>query len=157
MKINNPPQTPDGRLKLIGILKKLPLFAGLQDAEFAHLSDLCNGRPVAAGEDIFQQGDPSRSMIVLLSGKVSLHLQDKGEIHRLGPGDFTGEIGMISRSPRTATAHAEVDSVVMEITNDDFNLLLGQQPRIYAIIMRHIAENLARHLLRMNNFVPEAN
>lgn len=151
MKLNITPHSPEEKRRIIGLLKKLPLFAGLHDNEFIHLCDLCNGKSFAKDEYVFQQGDHSHSLFVLLSGKVQFSIQGNGIIYEALPGDFFGEIGFITQRVRAASAQAISDSAIMEISNDDYNLLLGQQPRINAIMMQHIAENLAEHLLRTNN------
>lgn len=61
-----------------------------------------------------------------------------------------GEIGMITNNLRSATAQASTDCAVLEISNSDYNMLLGKYPRISSIIMRRIAESLAKHIVRMN-------
>ena len=151
MKLDITPHSPEERRRIISLLKKLPLFAGLHDNDFTHLCDLCIGKSYANKTFVFQQGDHSHSLFVLLSGKVQLSIQGNGVVFEASPGDFFGEIGFISQGLRAASARTLSDSVIMEISNSDYNLLLGQQPRICAIMMQHIAENLAEHLLRSNN------
>lgn len=150
MKLDITPYTPEGQHRLISMLKKLPLFAGLHDHEFVHLCELCNGKTYQKNDYIFQQGDNGHSLFVLLSGKVNLSNDNNGNLYEALPGDFFGEIGFITQGLRAATAQAMTDSVIMEISSGDYHLLLGQQPRINAIMMLHIAENLAEHLLRSN-------
>lgn len=136
--------------KVIRLLKKIPLFAGLYDDEFLPLYEICSGQMVNEGDTFFHEGDHSRSMFVLLSGNVTLSTNNKGQIYKLMPGEMFGEIGMITQNLRSATAQASSDCSVLEISNADYNLLLGKHPRISSIIMRHIAESLAKHIVRMN-------
>ena len=150
MKLDITPHSPEGKRRIISLLKKLPLFAGLHDHEFVHLCDLCNGKSYAKDDYVFQQGDHSRSLFILLSGKVQLSIDGNGMLYEALPGDFFGEIGFITQGLRAASAQTSCDSIIMEVSNSDYNLLLGQQPRINAIMMLHIAENLAQHLLRSN-------
>jgi len=132
------------------LLKKLSLFSGLHDHEFVHLCELCNGKSYVKDDYVFHQGDHSHSLFILLSGKVQLSIDDDVMLYAALPGDFFGEIGFITQGLRAASAQVITDSVIMEIYNGDYNLLLGQQPRISAIMMQHIAENLAQHLIRRN-------
>ena len=136
--------------KIVMLLKKISLFAGLYDDEFIPLCEICSGRLAQEGEYFFKEGDHSRSMYVLLSGKVTLATKKKGSIYNLMPGEMFGEIGMITHNLRSATAQASTDCAVLEISNADYNMLLGKHPRISSIIMRHIAESLANHIVRMN-------
>lgn len=151
MKLDITPHNPEEKRRIISMLKKLPLFAGLQDHEFTHLCDLCRGKTYTEKDYVFKQGDHSRSLYVLLSGKVQMSIEGNGIIYEAVPGDFFGEIGFITQGLRAASAQTISDCVIMEISNSDYNLMLGQQPRICAIMMQHIAENLAEHLLRTNN------
>lgn len=140
----------DAKRKIITLLKKLTLFAGLYDEEFIPLCDICSGQLAKQDDYFFTEGDHSRSMFVLLSGQVTLSTKKKGSIYKLIPGEMFGEIGMITGNLRSATARASSDCAVLEISNADYNMLLGKHPRISSIIMRHIAESLAKHIVRMN-------
>ena len=136
--------------KIIKLLKKIALFSGLYDDEFIPLCNICSGQLATKGDTFFTEGDHSRSMYVLLSGKVTLSTNKKGSIYKLMPGEMFGEIGMVTHNLRSATAKANEDCAVLEISNADYNMLLGKHPRISSIIMRHIAESLAKHIVRMN-------
>ena len=136
--------------KIIKLLKKISLFAGLYDEEFMPLCEICTGQLAKNGDCFFIEGDHSKSMYVLLSGKVTLSTKKKGNIYNLMPGEMFGEIGMVTQNLRSATAKATEDCAVLEISNADYNMLLGKHPRISSIIMRHIAESLAKHIVRMN-------
>lgn len=136
--------------KIIALLKKISLFAGLYDEEFIPLCDICSGQMIKQGDYFFKEGDHSRSMFVLLSGNVTLSTKKKSSIYKLIPGEMFGEMGMITQNLRSASAQASTDCTVLEISNADYNMLLGKHPRISSIIMRHIAESLAKHIVRMN-------
>lgn len=141
----------EAKRKVIRLLKKIPLFAGLYDEEFIPLCEIYSGRAPAKGDYIFKEGEHSQSMFVLLSGQVMLSTENKGDIYKLMPGEMFGEIGMITQNLRSATAQASSDCAVLEISNADYTMLLGKHPRISSIIMRHIAESLANHIVRMNS------
>lgn len=141
----------DLKPKIIRLLKKIPLFAGLYDEEFVPLCEIYSGRISEEGTYIFKEGDHSQSMFVLLSGQINISTKNKGKIYKLMPGEMFGEIGMITQNLRSATAQASSDCAVLEISNADYNMLLGKHPRISSIIMRHIAESLANHIVRMNS------
>ena len=136
--------------KIIRLLKKISLFAGLYDDEFIPLCEICSGQLTNEGEYFFTEGEHSRSMYVLLSGEVILSTENKGNIYTIMPGEMFGEMGMITQNLRSASAQAIADCAVLEITNADYTMLLGKHPRISSIIMRHIAESLAKHIVRMN-------
>jgi hypothetical protein len=79
---------------------------------------------VPAGEAIVEQGDPATHFYVVKSGEVevSQELPDGSvrPIRRHGPGDTFGEVGILRRTPRTATIRAVSDTVVMQLPAEEF-------------------------------------
>lgn len=82
---------------------------------------------VPQGTVLFRQGDPSDSMFVVASGRVRLLLgggAEEREIGILGPGDFFGELSLLSREYRTATAEVIEDSRLLVLERDAFRMLV---------------------------------
>jgi len=79
---------------------------------------------VPAGEVVVEQGDPATHFYVVKDGEleVAQELPDGSErpIRRHKPGDTFGEVGILRRSPRTATIRAVTDSVVMQLPAEEF-------------------------------------
>lgn len=79
---------------------------------------------VPAGEAIVEQGDPATHFYVVKSGEieVSQELADGSvrPIRRHGPGETFGEVGILRRTPRTATIRALTESVVMQLPAEEF-------------------------------------
>ncbi len=140
----------DDRQRISAILQKLPLFAGLYAEEYNTIRGICTSCQFPKGHQIFAEGDSSLCMYVLLSGKVEVFTQTQGVLHVLGNGEVFGEIGLISQKRRSACARCQDDATLLRIDRDDFNLLLGKQPRISSVLMRNITVGLANHILRMN-------
>jgi CRP-like cAMP-binding protein len=70
---------------------------------------------IAAGQIIFEEGDPGDFTIRIKSGKVEISKQDEGAkkvLAELGPGAVVGELSVFSDSPRNATAMTLEDTVV---------------------------------------------
>lgn len=82
---------------------------------------------VTRGTVLFRQGDPSESMFVVAEGRVRLTLGSGGEMREigvLGPGDFFGEISLLSGEGRSATAEVIEDSRLLVVRRDAFNMLV---------------------------------
>jgi CRP-like cAMP-binding protein len=139
------------KLTISGILKKLPVFAGLYPEEYEHIRDICIPANFPADQVVFHEGDGSPCMYVLLAGDIELETKGLGTIYHLKPGDIFGEIGLISQKKRTATATTRSASTLLKINGDALQLLLGREPRISYAIMRNITLNLSQHIIRMNN------
>ncbi len=140
----------DNRSKIITILKKVPLFNGMYEDEYITLSSLFVAKETPEGRVVFREGDASLCMYVMLSGEIALTTIEAGHIYTLHPGEIFGEIGLLSQNPRTATATCLRKCVMMEITREDYNILMSKFPHLSNIIMRNIALNLSRHIVRMN-------
>ena len=84
------------------------------------------------GEIIFKEGDKAEFVHSIVQGNVEItrEVVDGGEelVAKLGPGDYFGEMAMVSDRPRSATAKA-IDSVkIMTIARGDFMNLHKHMP-----------------------------
>ena len=76
------------------------------------------------GEIIFQMGEYGEYAYRILKGEVEILISDKEKeivLARLGEGEVFGEMGMIGRSPRSATARAMSNLKVEVMTEEEFN------------------------------------
>src|SRR6266849_7536080 len=74
-------------------------FPTLADSELAALEALGTRRPVAVGEYLYREGDPTYDFYVILSGAVEVAVHSDGEeriINRQGPGRFRGELNLLT-------------------------------------------------------------
>jgi CRP-like cAMP-binding protein len=82
---------------------------------------------VPRGTVIFRQGDAGEEMFVISQGRIRLTLEGEGheqEIAVLGPGDFFGELSLLSGAARAATAEAIEDSTLLPIGRDVFGMMV---------------------------------
>lgn len=142
--------TEQEKLKIIRVFKKLPIFYGLRENEYDFVRAACSHTSYLEGNTVFNKGDGSPCLYILLTGEVELQTEKKEVIYKLHPGEIFGEIGLITQQKRTATAVAKTDVTLLIIKSEDLNLLLGKHPRISSIIMRNITQHLANHIVRMN-------
>jgi CRP-like cAMP-binding protein len=69
--------------------------------------------------------------------------KDGQSINKLGPGDFFGEIALVSDTPRTATVTATSPVRALVITDRSFRRLLDDQPEFQRKVLVELAERLA--------------
>lgn len=136
--------------RLIRIMKKIPLFAGLQGEEYQQLLRICRVRRINETTRLFAKGDGGHSMFVILSGAVSIIDEEGRELHHLGPGEVMGEVAMVNQLRRSAGAEATEGSVLLELDHGGLESLLGRAPRAAYLVMRNIAEVLAERLVKAN-------
>jgi CRP-like cAMP-binding protein len=132
-------------------LGKIPLFQGMHANELKVVLGICKAVNFADTDIIFNEGDPSHNLYILLAGEVEICTRKNGSLNRLNSCDIFGEIGLITQRTRSASAIAHGNCKLLRIDHVEFNLLAGKHPRISAILHRNISTNLASHVLRMNN------
>ncbi|MDB6164802.1 MAG: hypothetical protein JWL98_2234 [Xanthomonadaceae bacterium] len=102
-------------------------------------------RELFAGEVLYRQGDPSDCAWLVEHGSVELvSVQGRREISHgvLGAGELIGELGMLDGAPRSATAIARGDCVLLAIEHDQFLARLDSSDPI----VRTLVDNLLRHV-----------
>lgn len=135
----------------VRVLKKVPLFAGLQDHEYRELVNVCHIAHYTAGSVLFNEGDSGLNMFVLLAGEVEISTHRTGLLHSLQAGEVLGEIAVLRQIRRTASARVAEEATVLYLSRDDLDHLLARSPRTSYLIMRKVAEALAERLMAANN------
>ena len=125
----------------IEMLKQVPLFAGLQKGELLRIAQLADELDVPAGTALTVQGETGREFFILLDGVASVEI-DGRVVRRLLPGDFLGEISLLTRSKRTATVEAVEPSRILILTDRAFRQLADWIPTFAARTWAATAERM---------------
>src|SRR5207253_7080162 len=92
-----------------------------------------------AGEALFRAGDRDPKFFVIKSGELEI-IDVTGDqpktIRVQGPGDFTGDIGHLTGSPKVVSAIARSDCEVYEMSEADLRKVLNQDPQISDLILQ---------------------
>jgi CRP-like cAMP-binding protein len=97
----------------------------------------------SAGQTIFSQGDPGNQMFIVLDGTVDIVIRGKS-IATLDSGNIFGEMALIDKNPRSATALAKTDVRLAAIDEERFMELVKENPRFALRIMSILAARLRR-------------
>ena len=116
------------------LLKSLPIFDALTDEQLTPVARAAVERSLGPGEDLFVQDELGSSVFVLVRGVLEARRREAtGETHvlgRIGPGEYIGEIGMMTGDPRPVTVRALTPIVVLELTRAMFYGLLAEHPGV---------------------------
>lgn len=109
--------------------------------------DSCLLRHYERGQTIIFAGDVPRTLFYLVSGAVSVVLEDEDGkevvVAYLNPGDFFGEMGLFdNQKSRSACCRARMTCEIAEITYDRFNSYSHQHPEILFTIGKQMAARL---------------
>lgn len=120
-------------------LRKLELFSGLTDIQLYQVLYHTKTLEYAAKEVIFRQGEPGDSFYVVQSGAVEARVPGflglfSRTVGRMGPGDFFGELALLLRRPRTATAVCVQKTVCFVLARPDLEHLMRRDPGIAAAV-----------------------
>ena len=102
-----------------------------------------DSRRIAAGEVIFAQGDRADGMYVVREGSVALTEGDRVLETVAAPGLF-GEMALIEDEPRSLSARAETEVVVVEIPTRHFWVLVHDTPYFAQLVMRVMSQRMRR-------------
>ncbi|TVR59710.1 MAG: Crp/Fnr family transcriptional regulator [Spirochaetaceae bacterium] len=108
------------------------------------------GRTVEAGHVIFTEGEPGNYMYIIQQGSVRITKNIGGKEHvlaELSKGDFFGEMAIVSKIERTATAIA-VDSVqLLVFDRNGFQSMIEKNAKI----AMNVIDKLCRRLQNANS------
>jgi CRP/FNR family cyclic AMP-dependent transcriptional regulator len=123
------------------VLKKVPLFADLDDRELEQIASSMRERTFNAGDTVTQEGAGGAGFFVVESGEaeVTVEGQPRGTI---GAGDYFGEIALLTGSDRTATIKATSDLHCYGMTPWDFRPLVESNSNIAWKLLTAMAEKL---------------
>jgi CRP/FNR family transcriptional regulator, cyclic AMP receptor protein len=131
-----------GRNAKVDLIRSVPLFGRCTRAEVAEVASIADEIDVGADKELMREGDRGREFFVLLEGAATVRRGGR-KVNTLGPGDFFGEIALVSRSPRTATVTTTAPSRLLVITEARFRSLLDHSPRIQLRVLEALADRLA--------------
>ena len=136
------------------VLKDIPLFSLLDDDERAVLAEQVEMKSFAARSRIYKAGDAAPQAFVLVSGHVHVSTVDDDQqevvVDEPVQGQFFGFASMLEQTPRQTTALAMEDTVCIEVSRDDIEVLLQKKPMAGLDLMTilghqlHAAQQLAR-------------
>ena len=130
----------------IDLIRKVPPFARCSRAELKEIALLADEIDLHEGKEMTRQGAPGREFFVLLDGTADVK-KNRRRVNTLGPGDFFGEIALVSREPRTATVIATSPVRALVITDRSFRRLLDDAPKVQTKVMEAMAQRLAPETL----------
>ena len=100
---------------------------------------------VESGEVIVREGDPAHSMYFIAEGEVEVALKDKDV--RLGEGQFFGEVAVLRRARRSATATALTRTSLLVLDAQDLHALMQRDPRIAKRIKDVLVKRVGREAI----------
>ena len=103
------------------------------------------GLSLPGGTTVFRQGDPGGSLYVIRAGRVRVLKESNGRrrmVSTLGPGDFFGELAVVTGQPRSATVEVVEDAELLRVPADKLEEMIAGRGEVAIRLIRHLAERL---------------
>ncbi len=136
------------------LLKKIPLFEGLNSHQLEKVAGITNERVFEAGEKIFKEGDGGDEFFIIIEGRVriSKHVPGIGEeaLAILEAGAYFGEMALVDDTPRSADALAHTRTKLRVIRREQLDGLMFTDKDIAYTLLWTFVRTLAIRLRETN-------
>lgn len=133
-------------------MKSIELFNSFTDQELKNFEKAVTILEMRAGDILFREDDPGDALYIVEQGAVRIYKSideatgEEKSLALLEPGTYLGEMTLIDGTPRSASARAEADSLVLKISREDFLKLLQTYPqaaiRLFVSFMKVMSQRL---------------
>ena len=122
-----------GDIALCAFVEKLHLFKRISQEDMSLVYAAGKYHKYKAGEIIVKEGEPGEDLFLLVSGDVQVVSRAAGvsvELGRLSRGAIFGEVGFLTRKPRTAMILALNSVEIISFSRTDLDLVLQKYPKV---------------------------
>lgn len=128
------------------LLARVPLLAGLEEAEIDRIAQVAIPRSFPKGARVFHEGDESDACYVIRAGEVRVtreHSDGRAiALAKLGPGELFGELAMLDGGNRSASVEALTDVELVALSAADMRGLLERNADITAKLVIALTKRL---------------
>jgi CRP/FNR family transcriptional regulator, cyclic AMP receptor protein len=123
------------------MLQKVPLFEHCSKQNLVEVAGIAEEIDLREGKVLMREGRPGYEFFVLLEGTAEV-TQGAEHVRTLGPGDFFGEIALVSKIPRTATVTTTSPVHALWISAQSFRSLVDRQSAVALQVLEAVVERL---------------
>lgn len=128
------------------LVRRVPLFASLSDAQGQHIAECAVKRSYGRHELIVEQGKRHGALYILLSGRALVVSADTRQrevvLSILGPGDYVGEMSLIDGQTHSASVRCAAPSDVLIIEASRFAQCLPEARGLAFAVLRGLVQRL---------------
>jgi CRP-like cAMP-binding protein len=122
-------------------LRNVPLFSGMQPDALSQLAGIAEEIVYSQSDPIIVEGDHGEAMFLIVEGKVRIH-RNNVTLAALGSEDYFGEMSILDGEPRSASATAESDCLLLRISQSDFQRILSGHFNVAITIIQTLTRRL---------------
>ena len=125
----------------MSLLARAPLFEGLPKTHLRKIADASASKTARAGDELMKEGQAGPTFFVIIDGKAKVTKGGR-TLRRFGPGDFFGEMAILTSSPRSASVVAETDMLLLVLSAANLRKVLKEEPTISLRMLDELAHRL---------------
>jgi CRP-like cAMP-binding protein len=125
----------------VDVLKKVPLFEGLDDKDLERLADRFQERRFNEGQTMLEEGSTGTSFFVIDEGNANVSIQGQSRA-TLGAGDYFGEMAVVDEGVRSASVTAATDVRSYFLTPWEFRPFVEEHPEVAWKLLQNLARRL---------------
>ncbi len=133
---------PLSTIERVLFLKGAELFNQIASEDLVPVALVAQEVQFRAGETLLRQGDPGDCLYIIVDGEASINLRGIGPVATRQARSSLGEMGILSRQPRSADCVALTDLTALKIDQDDFWELLAEKPPLALGVIRALSQRL---------------
>lgn len=123
------------------VLKRVPLFEGCSKSQLAQIGRIADEIDLPEGKELIREDELARQFFILTDGWADVRRRGR-KINSMGPGDFFGEIGLVTDRRTSATVTTTEPARALVITRASFKSLLRDSPSIQLKVLSALAERV---------------
>ncbi|XHX77319.1 MAG: Crp/Fnr family transcriptional regulator [Stenomitos frigidus ULC029] len=131
-------------------VRQVPIFKELRDDFLVRLASIMDELSFPMNHTIFTEGQEGRSLYVVVSGKVSVHI-GKQEIVQLEQGACFGEMSLFDAEPRSASVTTLAICDCLVLTQQQLYEAIDETPGIAVNIIRLLSRRIRELNQKMNH------
>jgi CRP-like cAMP-binding protein len=124
------------------LLEQVPLFEGCSKADLARIGRIADEIELPEGKELIRENELARQFFILTDGWAEVRRNGR-KINTMGPGDFFGEIGLVTDRLTSATVTTIEPARALVITRASFKSLLRESPGIQLKVLSALAQRIA--------------
>jgi CRP-like cAMP-binding protein len=145
-------------MEIIIALKQIPLFHSVHGEGLKRISDAVREKHIPSQELVFAEKELGEEMYLVYSGKILIYQDLAGRREPLDiveSGGYFGEMAIIDEQPRSASARAEDDSILLVLHREDFRSAVLDYPDIAFAVFEEFSRRVRQADDRIRSLVEE--
>jgi CRP-like cAMP-binding protein len=127
--------------EVIRRFQRIPLFQSVSHKGLRAIVSAATEVDVPAGKTLVQEGDHGRELYVIIRGTAEVSRGGR-KLRELVPGEFFGEMALLSPTHRTATVKARTDMRVMILDSREMDVILERERSVGQRLLEAMAQRI---------------